>query len=255
MATVDNIFILNSLITHMLNQNKQLFCAFVDFTKAFDFVNRDILWYKLIKTGIRGKMLDIIRSMYSEVKSQVKHNNIISPVFFSNIGVRQGECLSPFLFAIYLNDLEEEIALRGSEGIDIGMVKLYLLLYADDIVLFADSADELQSLLNILENYCSRWKLTVNTSKTKILIFRNGGMLPGNLAFMYNGENIEIVKQFSYLGVVYTAGGLCHQTQKTLAGQALKAIFAMNKYLYKFTYLKPLQVLDLFDKLISPILN
>ena len=255
MATVDNIFILNSLITHMLNQNKQLFCAFVDFTKAFDFVNRDILWYKLIKTGIRGKMLDIIRSMYSEVKSQVKHNNIISPVFFSNIGVRQGECLSPFLFAIYLNDLEEEIALRGSEGIDIGMVKLYLLLYADDIVLFADSADELQSLLNILENYCSRWKLTVNTSKTKILIFRNGGMLPGNLAFMYNGENIEIVKQFSYLGVVYTAGGLCHQTQKTLAGQALKAIFAMNKYLYKFTYLKPLHVLDLFDKLISPILN
>ena len=72
---------------------------------------------------------------------------------------------------------------------------------------------------------------------------------------MYNGENIETVKQFSYLGVVYTAGGLCHQTQKTLAGQAVKAIFAMNKYLYKFTYLKPLHVLDLFYKLISPILN
>ena len=49
MATVDNIiFILNSRITHMLNQNKQLYCAFVDFTKAFDFVNRDILWYKLL---------------------------------------------------------------------------------------------------------------------------------------------------------------------------------------------------------------
>ena len=57
------------------------------------------------------------------------------------------------------------------------MVKLFLLLYADDIVLFADSADKLQSLHNILENYCSRWKLTVNTSKTKILIFRNGEIL------------------------------------------------------------------------------
>ena len=80
-------------------------------------------------------------------------------------------------------------------------------------------------------------------------------MLPGNLTFTYNGENIEIVRQFSYLGVVNTAGGLCHQTQKTLAGQALKAIFAMNEYLFKFTYSKPQHVLVLFDKLISPILN
>ena len=81
MSTVDNIFVLNSLITHVLNQNKQLYCAFVDFTKAFDFLVRDILWYKLIEVGVRGKMLDIILSMYTEVKSQVKHNNIISPVF------------------------------------------------------------------------------------------------------------------------------------------------------------------------------
>ena len=255
MSTVDNIFVLNSLITHVLNQNKKLYCAFVDFTKAFDFVVRDILWYKLIKVGVRGKMLDIIRSMYTEVKLQVKHNNIISPVFFSNIGVRQGECLSPFLFSIYLNDLEEEINLNGADGIDIGMVKLFLLLYADDIVLFAHSPDELQSLLETLQNYCIRWKLTVNTSKTKIVIFRKGGRLPRDLRFIYNGEEIEIVKQFSYLGIVFTSGGLCHETQKTLAGQALKAIFAMNRYLYKFTHLKPSHILDLFDKLISPILN
>ena len=150
--------------------------------------------------------------------------------------MRQGECLSPFLFSIYLNDLEEEITLKGSNGIDIAMVKLFLFLYADDIVLFADSADELQSLLEILQNYCQRWKLTVNTSKTKIVVFKKGGRVPGDLNFTFNWENIEIVKQFSYLGIVYTSGGSCHQTQKTLSGQALKAIFAMNKYLYKFTH-------------------
>ena len=44
MSTVGNIFILNSLITHVLNQNKKLYCAFVDFTKAFDFIVRAILW-------------------------------------------------------------------------------------------------------------------------------------------------------------------------------------------------------------------
>ena len=66
----------------------------------------------------------------------------------------------------------------------------------------------------------------------------------------YNGEEFEIVKQFSYLGIVFTSGGSCHETKKNLAGQALKAIFAMNKYLYKFTH-----ILNLLDKLILHILN
>ena len=88
MSTTDNVFILNSLISHVLNKNEKLYCAFVDFLKAFDFVVRDVLWYKLIKIVVRGKMLDIIRSMYTNVKSPVEHNNIISDAFFSNIGVR-----------------------------------------------------------------------------------------------------------------------------------------------------------------------
>ena len=61
------------------------------------------------------------------------------------------------------------------------MVKLLLLLYADDIVLFAKTAEELQKSLDILEEYYDRWKLTVNKSKTKIVIFRKGGRLPVNL--------------------------------------------------------------------------
>ena len=73
-----------------------------------------------------------------------------------------------------MNDLEEEIHLKGANGTDIGMMKLYLLLYADDIVRFANSPTELQQLLDILQNYCTRYRLTVNTAKTKIMIFRKG---------------------------------------------------------------------------------
>ena len=54
MSTADNVFVLHGIINHMLNSNKKLFCAFVDFTKAFDYVIRDIVWYKLIKLGIGG---------------------------------------------------------------------------------------------------------------------------------------------------------------------------------------------------------
>ena len=158
---------------------------------------------------------------------------------------------------MYVNDLEQELDDKGVNGIDIGMVKLLLLLYADDIVLFAKTAEELQKSLDILEEYCDRWKLTVNKSKTKIhvVIFRKGGRLPANLQFNYKGSKIDIVNKFCYLGIVFTSGGSSFETQKTLSGQALKAIFTLNKYLHSFTALKPSHILDLFDKLISPILN
>ena len=152
-------------------------------------------------------MLDIVKSIYSIVKSQVKHNSTLSDGFCSTIGVRQGEFLSPFLYSIYLNDLEAEMEIKGLEGIDIGMLKLFILLYADDIILFGNSATELQNAIVSLEDYCQKWKLTVNTSKTKVLIFRKGGILPNGLRFTYNRTEIEIVSKFSYLGIVFTSGG------------------------------------------------
>ena len=126
MGTTDNSFILNNLITHSLNNNQRLYCAFVDFTKAFDFVVRDILWFKLIRLGVRGKMVNIIKSIYSRVKSRVKHDNTLSEPFTCDIGVRQGECLSPFLFEMYVNDLEAEVVTKGISGINIGTINIYI---------------------------------------------------------------------------------------------------------------------------------
>ena len=87
------------------------------------------------------------------------------------------------------------------------------------------------------------------------MIFRKGGRLPNNLNFLYKNAQIEIVNKFCYLGVVFAAGGSSYEAQETLSGQALKAIFTLSKYLYSFTPLKPSHKLDLFDKLVSPILN
>ena len=104
MSTIENVYVLNGIISHMLNQGKQLYALFVDFSKAFDFVVRDNLWYKLIKLGLRGK---IMISMYKSVKSRVKYMNKLSDDFSCLLGVRQGECLSPFLFSLCINDLED----------------------------------------------------------------------------------------------------------------------------------------------------
>ncbi|MCG8093252.1 MAG: hypothetical protein JAZ17_06420 [Candidatus Thiodiazotropha endolucinida] len=98
-------------------------------------------------------------------------------------------------------------------------------------------------------------EIIINVAKSKVMVFRKGGLLPKNLSFFYDGQVLEIVNKFRYLGVTFTIGGSFAETQNTLSGQAQKAIFKMNKYVYKFTFFSPRHKLELFDKLIMPILN
>ena len=96
-----------------------MYAAVIDFTKASDYVLvvRENLWLKLIKTGVRGKMLDVIKSMHKCVKSVVKYDNCLSEEFSCFMGVRQSGCFSPVLFSIYLNDIETEFVQNGCKNI------------------------------------------------------------------------------------------------------------------------------------------
>jgi len=98
MSTVNNNFILSSVINHMPNSNKKLSTCFVDYTKAFDLIVRETIWYKLIKLGLRGNILNIIKSFYLQLKSSVKCNTTISDTFLCTLGVAQGDYLSPFFY-------------------------------------------------------------------------------------------------------------------------------------------------------------
>ena len=85
---------------------KKLFCSFIDFSKAFDSIWRVGLWKKLLASNINGKRFQIIFNMHKGIKSCVSYNGEQSSFFSSFRGVRQGENLSPVLFALFLNDLE-----------------------------------------------------------------------------------------------------------------------------------------------------
>ena len=146
----------------------------------------------------------------------------MSSEFECYLGVRQGESLSPFLFSMYLNDIENEFYNSRINGINIGNVKLFLLLYADDITIFSETPEGLQEGLNLLREYNQKWKLMVNTEKTKVIFFRKGGILPRQLKFYYGTMQLQIVTSFSYLGVVFTAGGSFSNAQNTLSGHASK---------------------------------
>ena len=142
----------------MLKKKEKLFAAFIDFERAFDTIWRDGLWFKLLTLHINGKMYNVIIHSYENIKSNIVYNSNVSDYFMCNKGVRQGENLSPILFALYLNDLEhflEDKSLRGLESISEEMesklqiyLKMFVILYADDTVLLAESADDLQKQLD-----------------------------------------------------------------------------------------------------------
>ena len=256
-STRDHIFLLHNIIDLIFSKNvrSKLYCTFVDFRKAFDYIIRDNLWYKLLNLGIRGKMFCIIKNMYDKVKSRVQNNIELSDCFDCHRGVRQGEILSPFLFSMYVNDLEDTLFLHGADCVNIETLKLFLLMYADDIVIFAESPEGMQNNLNILEMYCKKWNLTVNTNKTKVMIFQKRGRISQQYKWYYNGVELEVVsKAYSYLGIVFTPNGNFTKAQTKLAEQASKAMFSLFKYISKFSNLSVAILLELFDKLILPIL-
>ena len=86
---------------------------------------------------------------------------------------------------MHLNDFEDEFYLHWIEGVNIYQIKLVLLLYADDITIFSETVDGLQSELNVLYNHCQKWRLSVNTAKTKVIVLRKVGGLQRNLSFFF----------------------------------------------------------------------
>ena len=159
-GTTDCVFVLDTVINFQKSKKKPTYLCFVDFTKAFDYINRKALYYKLNKQGMSKKMLNITISMFDKAQARVQQQGEIGPPIDSLFGVLQGGILSPKLFNEFLSDLQTD--LYKENGIQIDSTYFTHLLYADDIVLIADSAKSLQNSINCLQKFCAKWHLIVN---------------------------------------------------------------------------------------------
>lgn len=258
-STLDHIFTLHCLIEMLLKNKKRLYCAFIDYRKAFDTVDRISLWQKLISIGIQGKVLVVIKNMYANAKSCVQLNNGYSDFFSCNIGVRQGENLSPLLFSIFLNDLAEHMS-KESNGINVEFsdrnidcyIRLFVLLYADDTILVSETPEDLQTLLNSLDVYCNQWKMQINQNKSKIVIFSRG-LVKKVPKWTLGSHTLEVTQDYIYLGVVYNYNGRFTKAIKKQINQARRASFSLMAKARKNKLPVDLQ-LHLFDTCILPIL-
>lgn len=127
-----------------LTQGKKLYCVFIDFEKCFDKIDRTYLWQKLLAENVSSRLVQAIKSMYSTVKLCVKYRNSFSQCFSSHIGLKQGDPSSPILFMLFVNDILDHIDSNLNDLFTIDETKLFLILFADDQVVFAKSPQTLQ---------------------------------------------------------------------------------------------------------------
>lgn len=222
-SCTDNIFVLSSIIQERLyNKRKQTYAIFVDFKKAFDSVNHQKLWQKLFISGISGRMCRMIRNIYNDATLIVQDNNVTSRPIKITKGVLQGDPLSALLFSLFINDIENFFRERELTGISLTPTEnIILLLYADDLVILADSPVDIQRKLDALEKYAKNNNLEINTEKTKILLFHIGRPpSASNRQFWYQQTPIDKTNTYSYLGTTFVSSGLHNQTVKERISKA-----------------------------------
>ena len=249
MITLHNIAVNQSLL------GKEVFACFVDLKKAFDSVNRNLLWHKLTLYGINGNFLAALEGMYEDFQSAVELNGHCTPFFQVSCGVKQGCLLSPSLFNIFLNDLLMDIKESG-RGIQCGKyANISILAYADDIVLLAPNPCNLQALISKLQMWCLSNGITVNINKTKVVHFRAQRRQRSDHVFTYEDRPLEYCNEYKYLGVWFneqlkTTTMLKHVS---LAGKrALACLIAKVKALGWLYYDN---FYHLYNALVAPVMN
>lgn len=253
--TSDQVFIIQTLVQQAKQAKRKLYCCFVDFKKAFDLVPRQTLWSILEKRGMKGKVLQSLQTMYAADVACVLTSDGPTDPFACGIGVKQGCPASPLLFGLYLDELEKllEDARDTIDCPSLADIILAILLFADDIALFSLSPSGLQEQLDILAAFCAKRGLTVNVQKTKILVFESKRSQIPDLRF--NGELVERVDEFKYLGIMMHGTRGLGPAVGFLCKAAKRAMFALQRRCQQLRISDPILKCKLFDTLVKPILS
>ena len=231
----DQIFCLNTAVQLSLRKKKgKLYACFFDFERAFPSICHKLLWEKLFKLGLSSKIIRILKELYDKSSTSIRmHNEGNSPNISLTEGLMQGEVLSPLLFSLFISDIEEVLRKAGIPGVKIRVNEdLQILLFADDTVTMANSARYLQQKIDILRKYFMSLGLKVNLAKTKVVVFRKGGMLARGTSFMYGDEAIEIVNEYTYLGVTFSYKGVFSKASKNFIQKGKAALGSVWKVVF-----------------------
>uniref|UniRef100_A0A803T6T6 ribonuclease H n=1 Tax=Anolis carolinensis TaxID=28377 RepID=A0A803T6T6_ANOCA len=184
---------------------KNIYC-FIDYSKAFDCVDHNKLWHVLGGMGIPSHLVCLLRNLYKDQVATVRTDHRTTDWFKIGKGVRQGCILLPYLFNLYAEHIMRRAGLVKSKAeVKISGRNTNNLRYADDTTLMAESEEELSSLITRVKEESANTGLQLNIKKTKIVATR----LIDN--WQIEGENVEEVTDFIFLGAKITADADCSQ--------------------------------------------
>ena len=246
------VYLYSHLLSQVLQAGEKLYCVFIDYEKAFDRIDRSLSWHKLIFEKVSSKFVKAVRSMYNVVRACIKHKSTLSGFFNTFMGLKQGDPSSPLLFMLFINDINNSINANLENVFTLEEIQLFMILYADDAVVFAKSQEALQSMLHDIETYCGTWGLKINTTKTKAMVFEKGRHT--SCEFYLDNVKLELVTSFKYLGIHFFKNGNWFRTQKRLAQHGTFALHNLF-LLFKQTELPISEKCKLYDALVGSVLN
>ncbi|KAK3521568.1 hypothetical protein QTP70_013092 [Hemibagrus guttatus] len=167
-----------------------------DLEKAYDRVPREELWYCMRKSGVAEKYVRVVQDMYERSRTVVRCAVGQTEEFNGEVGLHQGSALSPFLFAIVMDQLSEEFRQESP----------WTMMFADDIVICSESREQVEENLERWRFALERRGMKVSRSKTEYMCVNER---EGSGTVRLQGEEVKKVQEFKYLGSTVQSNGEC----------------------------------------------
>jgi hypothetical protein len=222
------VFTIKEIAADARQKGKNAIALFLDFSKAFDKVNRTKLWYRLMSNSSPKYWL-LMKNYYEAMTLHVEdENGEYTEAFSTKVGVKQGGNASPTLFNMVIDELLERCEKSGLLY-QINDINVGLIVYADDTTVICESIEKLKCVANIIESFCQDYDITINSKKTKWM------RLGPNYSHSLEDESIELggialekVSEFKFLGVIICEDGTYKNHYKKRKTLYLNGISEIN---------------------------
>ncbi len=248
-GAIMSVYTLLESIQQYFNNDSCVFAAFLDNEKAFDRIWHDGLFCKLYEFGITGSLWKLIKHSYSKSFAFVSYRGETSNVYPVKQGVGQGRVLSAWFFLLYINDLITTLR-TANTGIRVFGQNVPAILLADDTTLVSASPRALQTALDFVHIYASKWRLSYNASKSNCIVFSKSKTSVIDLKCSFGHMPIQSAQSVTYGGILLSHNLSCKPQLDKNCRKARQSINSLRPLGVNSTDLHPAVSVKIWQRIV-----